>query len=95
MASSDARVDMNYQQHELIGVAFYFTSDPNTSLEISAVHEKKAQAIRCYKAQFHEEDMEMLLQVIEGKESYYAQSQGMQMAEGLKVMAPIALHCGL
>jgi LmbE family N-acetylglucosaminyl deacetylase len=95
MASSDARVDMNYQHHELIGVAFYFTSDPNTPVEISAVHEKKAQAIRCYKAQFQEEDMEMLLQVIEGKESYYAQSQGMQLAEGLKVIAPIALHCGL
>ena len=95
MASSDARVDMNYQLHELIGVAFYFTSDPNTPVEISAVHEKKAQAIRCYKAQFQEEDMEMLLQVIEGKESYYAQSQGMQLAEGLKVIAPIALHCGL
>ncbi len=95
MASSDLRVDMDYQPHELIGVAFYFTSDPNTPVEISAVHEKKAQAIRCYRAQFQEEDMEMLLQVIEAKESIYAQNQGMQLAEGLKVIAPIALHCGL
>jgi LmbE family N-acetylglucosaminyl deacetylase len=95
MASSDPRVDMDYQPHELIGVVFYYTSEPNTPVEVSAVHEKKEQAIRCYKAQFQEEDLEMLLQVIKAKESIYAQSQGMQLAEGLKVMAPIALHCGL
>ena len=56
---------------------------------------KKAQAIRCYQAQFLDDDMEMLLQVLEAKESIYARSQGLELAEAFKVMAPIALHCGL
>jgi LmbE family N-acetylglucosaminyl deacetylase len=95
MASSDPKVDAAYEPHELSGVVFYYTSDPNTPVEINTVREKKAQAIRCYQAQFLDDDMEMLLQVLEAKESIYARSQGLELAEAFKVMAPIALHCGL
>lgn len=95
MASSDARVDKEYIPHDLVGIAFYFTSDPNTPVDISTVNDKKTSAIRFYSAQFREEDMEMLLQVMEAKESIFGRSQGLQLAEGFKVMAPMALHCGL
>jgi LmbE family N-acetylglucosaminyl deacetylase len=95
MASSDARVDKEYIPHDLVGIAFYFTADPNTPVDISTVNDKKTSAIRCYSAQFREEDMEMLLQVMEAKESIFGRSQGLQLAEGFKVMAPMALHCGL
>ncbi len=95
MASSDSQVDKEYVPHDLVGVAFYFTADPNTPIDITSVCEKKTKAIRCYHAQFREDDMEMLLQVMEAKESIYGRSQGLQIAEGFKVMAPMALHCGL
>jgi LmbE family N-acetylglucosaminyl deacetylase len=95
MASSDPKVDAAYEPHELSGVVFYYTSDPNTPVEINTVREIKAQAIRCYQTQFLDDDMEMLLQVLEAKESIYARSLGLELAEAFKVMAPIALHCGL
>lgn len=95
MASSDAQVDRDYIPHDLVGVAFYFSSEPNTPVDITSTREKKVEAIRCYQAQFMPQDMEMLLQVLEAKQTIYARSQGMETAEGLKVMAPMQLHCGL
>jgi LmbE family N-acetylglucosaminyl deacetylase len=95
LPSSDPEVDRKYQPHDLTGVAFYYSANPNTPVDISGTNEKKILAIRCYEAQFMSEDMEMLLQVLTMKESQYAQSQGMGLAEGLKVMAPMQLHCGL
>jgi LmbE family N-acetylglucosaminyl deacetylase len=95
LPSSDSEVDRNYQPHDLTGVAFYYSANPNSPVEISATNEKKIQAIRCYEAQFMSADMEILIQVLIMKQSQYAQSQGMVQAEGLKVMAPIQLHCGL
>lgn len=95
MGSSDAEVDRNYIPHELAGVAFYFTSNPNTPVDISTTQEKKVAAIHNYRAQFTDNGMETLLQVLEAQESIYGQSHGMALAEGFKVMAPMALHLGL
>lgn len=95
LPSSDPEVDREYQPHNLNGVAFYFSAYPNTPVDIRKTNEKKTQAIRSYEAQFMSEDMEMLLQMLTMKESQYARSQGMLLAEGFKVMAPMQLHCGL
>lgn len=93
--SSDPQVDATYQPHELLGVAFYFTQEPNTAVDISQTHEKKAQAVRCYQAQFTPENMEMLLQILDAKERMFAEGRVYSHAEGLRVMHPLQLHCGL
>jgi LmbE family N-acetylglucosaminyl deacetylase len=95
LGSSDADVDRNYVPHEILGIAFYYCSEPNTPVDITSTQARKTAALRNYRAQFTEEDLEMLLQALAMKEQLYAQSQGMTLAEGFKVMAPIQLHCGL
>lgn len=91
----DPQVDAAYQPHELKGVAFYYTKEPNTPVDISGVRQRKEQAIRCYQAQFSPESMGQLLWAIDRKERLYAEGRGYSHAEALKVMHPSQLHCGL
>lgn len=95
LISSDPTVDVAYNGHGLNGVVFYYTHDPNTTIDISHVLEKKEMAIRKYKAQFSLKDMEQLIMVINIKATQYAEGHSFSHAEALKVMNPAALHCGL
>lgn len=92
---SDPDVDATYSLHEVLGIAFYYTNDPNTIVNISPVHEKKEEAVRCYQSQFSAEDMARLLMVLDAKERMAAEGCKFPLAEGLKVMHPLQLHCGL
>lgn len=92
---SDPAVDATYSLHEVLGIAFYYTDDPNTIVNISPVHEKKKEAVRCYQSQFSTEDMARLLMVLDAKERITAERCEFPLAEGLKVMHPLQLHCGL
>lgn len=95
LRSSDSKVDQNYQRHEIAGVAFYYTKEPNTAVDISKTLEQKEKAILCYRSQFSPEDAQMLLQVLDFKEREFADGKGYSHAEAFKVMAPVQLHCGL
>ena len=65
IASSDPEVDSAYDGHEINGIAFYFTREPNVIADISSTWEDKIGALRCYEAQFTPEDMEQLVAVME------------------------------
>jgi LmbE family N-acetylglucosaminyl deacetylase len=93
--SSDPSVDAAYVRHELLGVAFYYTREPNTAIDISQTREKKEQAVRCYQAQFSLDDMKQLIAVLNFKASQFAEGRGYLHAEALKVLHPTALHCGI
>lgn len=95
LRSSDSKVDDNYQPHEIFGVAFYYTREPDIAVDISKTREQKEKAILCYRSQFSAEDAQMLLQVLDFKEREFAEGRGYSHAEAFKVMAPIQLHCGL
>jgi LmbE family N-acetylglucosaminyl deacetylase len=92
---TDPDVDAVYPGHELLGIAYYFTREPNLAVDISAVWELKAQALRCYQAQFTPEEMEQLLWVIDARQQAFGAANGCERAEGLRVMHPRQLHCGL
>ncbi len=92
---TDPAVDAAYISHDLLGVAFYYTNDPNTPVDISRTCERKARAVSCYRAQFTDEDMQRLLMVLDFKERSFAEGRGYSHAEALKVMHPNQLHCGL
>ena len=89
---TDPQVDAAYQPHQIKCVAFYTTQYPNTCFDISGTLEKKLQAIRCYHAQFHEEDLERVAGYVEFKASQNAQGQPFKYAEILKVVTLRHLH---
>jgi LmbE family N-acetylglucosaminyl deacetylase len=93
--SSDPAVDAAYPGHSLVGVAFYYTREPNVIVDVSAVWETKLSAVRCYQAQFTPAGMEELLLALELKSRQVAAGRGFEHGEPLKVLHPSALHCGI
>jgi LmbE family N-acetylglucosaminyl deacetylase len=95
IASSDPAVDAAYRGHEIRGVAFYHTREPNVISDISDVWEAKVAAVRCYAAQFEPADMDRLITVLDAKAHQVAAGQSFERGEPLKVLHPGALHCGV
>ncbi len=75
IASSDPTVDSAYKEHDIKGIAFYHTREPNYIADISSTWEDKIGAVRCYEMQFTLEDMERLIFVLDAKSQQVAQGQ--------------------
>lgn len=95
IASSDPQVDAVYQPHSILGVALYYTREPNYIADITLTWEEKIAAIRCYEAQFDPDGMDQLVFALDMKSQQVAQGQSFARAEPLKLLHPSALHCGL
>ena len=95
IASSDPEVDAAYEEHEIKGVALYFTREPNYIADISSSWEEKMAAVRCYQAQFNPEGMEQLILALDMKSKQVAEKQSFLRGEPLKVLHTSALHCGI
>jgi N,N'-diacetylchitobiose non-reducing end deacetylase len=89
---TDPQVDAAYQSHQIERVAFYGTQYPNTCFDITRTIEKKKQAIRCYHAQFHDDELEMVAERLEYYARTKAQGQGVEFAEMWKVVTTRHLH---
>jgi len=77
---------------DLTGIAFYSTSNPNTIFDISSTREKKHAAIDQYRAQFSEEDMQLLHMALDFKEQEYTKDEDFSHGEPLKVLRGFHLH---
>lgn len=95
IASSDPAVDAAYEGHEIYGIAFYFTREPNLIADISTTWEEKIGALRCYEAQFTPKDLEQLVNAMDAKSQQVAQGQSFPRGEPLKVLNTSALHVGI
>jgi LmbE family N-acetylglucosaminyl deacetylase len=95
IASSDPAVDAAYAGHELKGVAFYYTREPNQVIDVTPAWDTKVAALRCYEAQFDPQGMQELLFALEMKSLQVAEGEPFERGEPLKVLHPAALHCGL
>jgi LmbE family N-acetylglucosaminyl deacetylase len=89
---TDPDVDAAYEPHEIKAVAFYNTQYPNTCFDVSSTIERKLKALRCYRAQFREEELEMLVEYAEFKAGQCAVGQPFKYAEMWKVVTPRLLH---
>lgn len=94
ITSSDPAVDSAYGGHEILGVAFYYTREPNTIVDITSTWYDKIAAVRCYQAQFEPDDMDMLVMGLDMKSRQVAADMGFEHGEPLKVLHPQSLHCG-
>jgi LmbE family N-acetylglucosaminyl deacetylase len=92
---TDPQVDVAYQPHEAVGIAFYNSWAPNTYIDITQTREKKHHAIDAYEAQFSPEEFPMLHIWVEVRERMHAENcdvPGSTLAEGFKVLSPRLLH---
>jgi LmbE family N-acetylglucosaminyl deacetylase len=85
-------IDAAYTPHEIRCVAYYSTQFPNICFDISATIDKKKQAIRCYRAQFKDEELEMLAQYVEYMAREKAKGQSFEFGEMWKVVTTRHLH---
>ena len=95
IASSDPDVDAAYEEHDIRGIALYFTREPNYIADITSTWEDKIGAVRCYEAQFEPESMERLMMALDMKSQQVAQGQSFARGESLKVLHTSALHVGI
>jgi LmbE family N-acetylglucosaminyl deacetylase len=94
IASSDPTVDSAYEGYDILGVAFYYTREPNTIADITSTWDDKIAAVRCYETQFEPDDMDMLIMALDMKSRQVAAAEDFEHGEPLKVLHPKALHCG-
>ena len=94
IASSDLTVDSAYKAHDIKGIIFYHTREPNMIMDISAIWETKIEAVRCYDAQFTPQEMDQLVRALDAKSRQVATGQAFERGEPLKVLHTSALHCG-
>ena len=94
IASSDPAVDSAYRGHEIQGIAFYYTREPNTIADITQTWDDKIAAVRCYRTQFEPDDMDMLVMGLDMKSRQVAAGTDFEHGEPLKVLHPQSLHCG-
>jgi LmbE family N-acetylglucosaminyl deacetylase len=92
--SSDPIVDAAYDGHDIRGIVFYFTREPNQVTDISSVWETKIEAVRCYEAQFSHHELNQLVMALDAKSQQVAAEETFARGEPLKVLHPSALHCG-
>lgn len=92
--SSDPAVDSAYKEHDIKGIVFYHTREPNQIMDVSAQWETKIAAVRCYETQFDQADMDRLIMALDAKSQQVAQGESFARGEPLKVLHTSALHCG-
>jgi len=95
IASSDPKIDSAYEQHEIKGIAFYHTREPNYISDISSAWETKIASVRCYEAQFSPTSMNNRVALLDAKSKQVAAGQSFQRGEPLKVLHTSALHVGI
>jgi len=94
IASSNPNVDVSYREHNLRGIAFYHTREPNYIADITSTWDQKIAAVRCYEAQFSKESMAHRVTLLDMKSRQVAEGHTFERGEPLKVLHPSALHCG-
>ena len=95
IASSDPTVDAAYDEHDIQGIALYFTREPNYIADITSTWEDKIDVVRCYEAQFTPDGIERLVMALDMKSQQVAQGHSFTRGEPLKVLHTSALHVGI
>lgn len=74
-------------------IGFYFTSRPNTVIDITPHFDRKFEAIALHDSQMTPETLAMYRFYFGMKGADLAAGSGFQIGEGLKVLSPLHMHC--
>lgn len=74
-------------------IGFYFTSRPNTVIDITAHFERKFEAIALHDSQMDAQTLAMYRVYFQMKGAELAKDRGFALGEGFKVLSPLHMHC--
>ncbi|MBX6353742.1 MAG: PIG-L family deacetylase [Thermoflavifilum sp.] len=81
--------------HSPTRIVFAFTARPNTFVDVSGVWERRLAAVRAHQSQFPEPIWPFYEAYLTQKARDLGPRANAELAEGIKVLAPIHLHCNL
>jgi LmbE family N-acetylglucosaminyl deacetylase len=81
---TEPAIDAAYQPYQVTGIAFYWTTAPNTFV-----------AIDCYRTQLGDEELALFHAAVTMKEQQWAAQSASSHAEAFKVLRPLHLHCNV
>ena len=74
-------------------IAYYFTANPNTVIDITNTFEQKFEAIALHKSQIDEKTLAMFRIYFTMKGQELALDKGFSLGEGFKVLGKLHTHC--
>ncbi len=74
-------------------IGFYFTSKPNTVIDITDNFNLKMQAMAAHQSQMPEQLLELYGTYFTMRGMKLAEGREFQLGEGLRVMSPLHMHC--
>ncbi|MFI3167421.1 MAG: PIG-L family deacetylase [Bacillota bacterium] len=74
-------------------IGFYFTSKPNTVIDITETFALKFEAMAMHKSQLNEELLALYNAYFSMRGANLAAGKDFSIGEGLKVLSPLHLHC--
>ena len=82
-----------HQTWEVTAIGFYYTSNPNTVIDVTPYWDQKFEAISLHKSQIDEGTLSMFRGFFTLKSTQLAEGKGFALGEGLKLLRPFQLHC--
>ncbi len=74
-------------------IGFYFTSKPNTVIDVTENFDNKFEAMAAHKSQMPEQLLELYRMYFTMRGMKLAEDKDYLLGEGLRVMSPLHMHC--
>lgn len=74
-------------------IGFYFTSKPNTVIDVTATFDDKFEAMKAHKSQMPEQLLQMYRMYFTANSTELAKGKDFSLGEGFKVLSPLHMHC--
>jgi len=82
----------NLEPHQVNIVAFYYSANPNTFIDVSKTWDKKMSALACHTSQFPGDMLTMIQTYLTQKARIHGENNNCNLAEAFKVLTPQHLH---
>ncbi len=76
-----------------LGIGFYYTRKPNTIVDTTETFDLKMQAMKLHASQFDDNTLALYDMYFKFKGANLGAKNNYSIAEGLKVMSPLHMHC--
>ena len=81
------------QPFKVKAIGYYFTSNPNTFVDISDYLSYQEEAMAKHKSQLSGVTLELFKAYLTNQYTNYAVEEGVKFAQGLRLLRPLHLHC--
>ncbi|MBI9009939.1 MAG: PIG-L family deacetylase [Tenericutes bacterium] len=79
--------------HKVKGIGFYYTSKPNTIVDVTSTFDLKMKAIAMHKTQFNKKTLFMFSMYFKEKAKKAAENEKFKLGCALKILGENHLHC--